>query len=201
MLPRLIGSTRRYGWATIEDGEMLVEQGGMETQIRNFIFTPILWESITFVNTAEILEGFGWMKGLLKMQWFHLFERSALESGALEKNGRWIRKVDAEYCGMVDLLTRTTNGGSGEVCCEEVVVLEIGDGNRYGIFDNLEEEIPTPQLHDVHAASVVRLLQHKRAQLRKLTFSETLLSTDLEDSARMIRASEGSSLLTFEAIS
>ncbi|KAG0057538.1 hypothetical protein BGZ89_001843 [Linnemannia elongata] len=88
---------------------------------------------------------------------------------------------------MVDLLTRTTNGSSGEVCCDGVVELEIEDGNRYGIFDKFEEEIPTPQPQEVHAAPVVRLLRHNQAQLRKLTFSETLLSTDLEDSARMIR--------------
>ncbi|KAK3839452.1 MAG: hypothetical protein JOS17DRAFT_786096 [Linnemannia elongata] len=144
--------------------------------------------TINCIDTSRTPEGFGWLEDLVKTQWFRLFERSVLGSGALKKNGRWIRKVDPQYCGMIDLLTGTANGGSGEVFCDELVELEIGDGNRYDLFSDLGEEVPTPQPQEVHVPSVIRLLQRNQAQLRKLKFSETLLSTNLEDSIRMIRA-------------
>lgn len=152
----------------------------------NKIFTPLLWEDIKCVNSVP--DGTAWMGDLNKIKWFRRFEKCALETGALRKNGRWIRKVDAEFCGMVDLLTGTTVGGDGKCYCDGLVELEIGDDRSADMYMVQDDEYPTSQPQDVHVASVMRLLQQNQGQLRKLTFLSFLLSINAQDTARMIRA-------------
>ncbi|KAF9122194.1 hypothetical protein BGW39_009965 [Mortierella sp. 14UC] len=156
------------------------------------IFTPLLWESISFVNTQEVEAGIVWMVDLAKITRFRRFERSAIEAGALHKNGRWIRKVDAGFCGMLDLLTGTTDGGGArageEVVCDALMELEIGDDRSSDIYMNPANQLPKSQPQDVHVTSVVTLLQRPQGRLRKLTFLDTLLRNNAENSVRMIRA-------------
>lgn len=152
----------------------------------NTVFTPLLWENVSSVNSAP--KGTTWMIDFHKIKWLRLFEKCVLEAGALRKNGRWIRKVDAQFCGMVDLLTGTTAGGDGECYCDGLVELEIGDDRGTKMYMVRDDEYPMSQPHDVHVASVVRLLQQNLGQLRKLAFSGSLLSINAQDSVRMIRA-------------
>ncbi|KAG0081203.1 hypothetical protein BGZ90_009726 [Linnemannia elongata] len=152
----------------------------------NKIFTPLLWEDIKCVNSVS--DGTAWMGDLNKIKWFRVFEKCALETGALRKNGRWIRKVDAEFCGMVDLLTGTTVGRDGECYCDGLVELEIGDDRSADMYMVQDDEYPMSQPQNVHVASVMRLLQQNQGQLRKLTFLGFLLSINAQDTAHMIRA-------------
>lgn len=152
----------------------------------NTIFTPLLWKNISPVNSAH--KGNSWMIDFHKIKWIRLFEKCVLEAGALRKNGRWIRNIDAEFCGMVDLLTGTAAGGDGECYCDGLVELKIGDDRGTKMYMVRDDEYPMSQPHDVHVASVVRLLQHNQGQLRKLAFLGSLLSIDAQDTARMIRA-------------
>ncbi|KAF9125441.1 hypothetical protein BGW39_007403 [Mortierella sp. 14UC] len=158
----------------------------------NDIFAPSIWHTINFDLNTPVDPHLPWLHDLAKHFNFHQFELCALSSGSLRKNGHLIRKVDATYSGMIDILMGTTEGydrcgGPEEVCCEGLVELVVGDGRKSDNIGFLNQEHPLSQPQDVLVASVVTLLE-KNQQLRKLSFVGTLLKSSVEESARMIRA-------------